>query len=446
MKREFAHFIAATCIAALFLGTALNAQTKTPVNSITITADRSDIGQGQNVVITATASQADKHPAVGVMLQAMVNGKTWGAAQPTLPSGVAHILLPLPDQGANSIVITDGEHSSNSVDVQVHIRHFKIVDDPNHQVIMEYETWFGPGYAQWGKEEATPILGRYSSLDPRVLRQQTLWFDDMGINIVELDWTNNLVDAFPSRPAKECIAATDLLLHVYAGMAQHPKIMFLVGPEHNSWMSRKDTYNGPWYKQQMDLLYTRYINNPAYKDMYVQYEGKPLVLFYLNGPRTGEPPAIQDSRFTIRYVGAWLQATHQEKYGVWSWYDQKPTPTYYKGKVEALTITDGYPSPNAPPTLPGMNWLSADSGGKNYGETYRTQWKAAMQYRPRFLFIDQWNEFVPPDQYNINLSNDMEPTLMTEQGDPRASGWGFYYFDLTRNEIAAYHNANRTRK
>ena len=438
-------FLAGYLIAPL-ASPSLCGQTPSTAGSITITVDKTEIGEGQNVVISAVLYKTDNTPAVGVMLHALVNGKDWGAEYPTLPSGVAHLLLPLPDQGVNSIAVTDGHDTSNTVNVTVHPRHFSILDDPNHHIIMEYETWFGPGYAAWGREEATPILGRYSSLDPRVLHQQTLWLDEMGINIAELDWTNTLTEAFPGSAAKECIAATDLLLDVYASMSQHPKIMFLVGPEHNRWMSRKDTYAGPWFKQQMNLLYERYIDNPKYKDMYVQYEGKPLVLFYLNGPRSVEPPEIHDSRFTIRYVGAWLQTTHEERYGVWSWYDQKATPTYYKGQVESLTVTDGYPSPNAPATLPGMNWLSEDAGGKNYGETYRTQWKAAMQYKPRFLFINQWNEFVPPDQYNVNLSNDMEPTLLTEEGDSRASGWGFYYLDLTRDKIAEYHRLIRSER
>src|SRR6202000_2447247 len=104
----------------------------------------------------------------------------------------------------------------------------------------------------WGKEEATPILGRYSSLDSRVMRQHTLWFNDMGINTVDLDWTNNLTEAFPGKIAKECIAGTDLLYEVYAALPQHPKVMFMVGPEHNLWTGPKDEYAGPWFRAQMD--------------------------------------------------------------------------------------------------------------------------------------------------------------------------------------------------
>jgi len=408
---------------------------------ISIQANRTEIGEGRNVVVSALALQPGDHkPAAGIDLFAKVNGKEWGAKYRTLKSGVAHLLLPLPEIGDNSIVVTDGVDTSPPVMVRVHARHFNIITDPNHLLIMEYELWFGPGYAQWGKEEAVPLLGLYSSLDPRVLRQQNLWFDEMGINVVELDWTNNLTKPFPDAPATECIRATDALLRVYAKMAQHPKFVFMVGPEHNHWSSRKDRYRGPWYRAQLNYLYQHYIHNIKYRDWYLTYEGKPLLLLYLNGPTSAEPPDIKDARFTIRYVTAWLQTTHAERYGAWSWYDQQATPTTHNGKVEALTVCDGYPAVR-PPAKGLNNWLAQDAGGKNYGETYRTQWQAAMEYKPKFLFINQWNEFEPPDQYNVNLSNDMEPTLMTEPGDPRPSGWGFYYMDLTRDRIRAYHRS-----
>ena len=418
----------------------LNAQqTENPAVRIRIQVNRNRVREGDNVVVSALAINATEHkPAAGLYVYAKVNGKLWGARYRTLPSGVAHLLLPLPELGENSITVTDGVDTSRPVLVRVLPQHFKIITDPKHLVIMEYETWFGPGYAKWGKEEAVPILGLYSSLDPRVLLQQNLWFDQMGINAVELDWTNNLTRRFPDAQARECINATNTLLKVYGKMAQHPKFVFLVGPEHNSWLSRRTPYRGPWYKTQINYLYKHYISNKKYQKWYVKYEGKPLLLLYLNGPRSTRPPDIKSTRFTIRFVTAWLQTTHAERYGAWSWYDQVPTPTYHDGKVEALTITDGYPAVR-PPGKGLNNWLSIDAGGKNYGETYRTQWQAAMRYKPHFLFINQWNEFEPPDQYDVNLSNDMEPTIMTQVGDPRPSGWGFFYLDMTRRMIRKYH-------
>ena len=408
---------------------------------ITIQVNRKDIGEGDSVVVSALATKGKSNqPAAGIYLSAKVNGERWGAKYKTLKSGVAHLVLPLPETGTNTIRVTDGVDASNSVKVKVKPRHFNVVTDPNHLIIMEYETWFGPGYAQWGQEEAIPILGLYSSLDPRVLLQQNLWFDEMGINAVELDWTNNLGKSFPDAAAKECIRATNALLKVYGKMAQHPKFVFMVGPDHDRWSSRKDHYRGKWYREEINYLYRHYINNKKYRKWYLQYEGKPLLLLYLYGPRSTEPPAIRDSRFTIRYVTAWLQTTHAEKYGAWSWYDQRATPTYHNGKVEALTVTDGYPSIHSPGRGEN-NWLSIKAGGKNYGDTYRTQWEVAMKYKPHFLFINQWNEFEPPDQYDVNLSNDMEPTIMTQTGDPRPSGWGFFYLNMTRDMIRRYHNA-----
>lgn len=446
MERAVRHcgFVALVLLAASQIASTQGVPTRNTNVSLQITVNRAEVGEGENVVLDAIAQDDRMQPVANLMIHAQVNGKDWGAAYPTLPSGVAHLLLPLPEQGHNRIVVTDGTRVSNTVDVQVHPRHFNIREDRNHLVIMEYETWFGPGYAQWGHEEATPLLGRYSSLDPRVLRQQALWFNELGINAVETDWTNNLTASFPSPQAKECIQATDELFRVYASMKQHPKILFLMGPEHNRWMNTKDVYDGPWYKEQLNYVYDHYINNPRYRDMYLTDEGKPLLLLYLNGPRIGVPPEVHDERFTIRYVGAWLQTTHQEKYGVWSWYDQTPIPVMHKGTVEALTVTDGYPAVHQTATKLD-NWLAQDAGGKNYGETYLEQWKAAMKYKPRFLFINQWNEFEPPDQYNANMSNDLEPTLVTEKNDPRASGWGFYYFNLTREMISEYHRSLEAR-
>ena len=407
--------------------------------TIVLQVNRTSIFDGQSVVATAVAKTPSGTPISGLKVRALVNGEPWCASAKTLPSGVAHLLLPLPEVGANAIAIRGGGVTSAPVTVRVKHRRFKIITDPKHLIGMEYEVWFGPGYAQWGHEEAVPILGQYSSLDPRVLRQQTLWFNQMGINFVELDWTNNLTKPFPDAPARECIAANNVLFHLYAHMRQHPKIVFLMGPEHNLWLNHTTAYTGPWFEKQLNYVYQHYINNPKYRNIYLHYHGKPLLLLYLNGPRFAHPPVVRDSRFTIRYVGAWLQYTKEQQYGVWSWYDQKATPTFHHGKAEALTVASGYPAINSPGN--GLNnWLGPDAGGKNYGETYRTQWRVADKYLPHFLFLCQWNEFEPPDQYSANLSNDMEPTVMTRLGSHRPSGWGFFYNDLTSREIRRYHH------
>ena len=424
--------------AVVLLGSVAHAAS---VATIHIAVSRMAVKEGQCVVVTANARSPNSEPVSGLKLRAWVNGKRWCASQTTLASGVAHLLLPLPEVGRNVITVRGGGARSKAITVQVKRRYFHIITNPHHLIGMEYETWFGPGYAQWGHEEAEPILGHYSSLDTRVLRQQTLWFNEIGVNFVELDWTNNLAKPFPDAPARECIDANKVLFDLYAHMRQHPKIVFLMGPEHNDWLNHTTPYTGPWFNAQLNYVYKHFINNPRYRRLYLHYRGKPLLLLYLNGPRSSHPPKVHDPRFTIRYVGAWLQYTKENRYGVWSWYDQKATPTFYHGHAEALTVASGYPAIHSPGK--GLNnWLSSDAGGKNYGQTYRTQWRVADHYRPHFLFLCQWNEFEPPDQYNVNLSNDMEPTLMSELGSHRPSGWGFFYMDLTRWEIDRYQRLN----
>lgn len=437
MFRGISILSALSAVTVLALAVQVKSDAATGI-SVVVYVNRTAVLEGQSVVVTAVAKTAQGAPISGLKLRVLLNGKPWCASETTLPSGVAHFLVPLPDVGTNSISARAQTVTSASVVVQVNCRHFKIITDQRHLIGMEYETWFGPGYARWGKEEAVPILGRYSSLDPRVLRQHTLWFNQMGINFVELDWTNNLAYPFPDSASQECIAATQALFSLYSHMQQHPKIVFLLGPEHNYWLNRTTPYVGPWFRKEVNYVYKHFIINAKYRRIYLHYRRKPLLLLYLNGPQTSRPPDVNDSRFTIRYVGAWLQWTKEERFGVWSWYDQEPTPTYYQGRIEALTIAAGYPGIH-PPGKGLNNWLSPEAGGKNYGETYREQWRAADHYLPRFLFLCQWNEFEPPDQYNVDLSNDTEPTLMTEQGSGRPSGWGFFYANLTRKEIKRYH-------
>lgn len=399
--------------------------------AIGISADRTNLLEGETVSITASGAKP------GSLVHCRLNGSDWGAEFRVADSGVAHLVVPIPDVGTDKVQVTDGTTTSEPVSLVVVPRQFRRKADRDHTIVLEYETWFGPGYAAWGREEAVPLLGHYSSLDPRVARQHALWFEDLGIDTVELDWTNNLTTVFPSPAANECIAATDVLLDTYATMPQHPLVMFLLGPEHNAWNGPQDTYAGPWFQAQLDYLWARYFTNPKYRGMFQTYLGKPLLTLYLNGPRSCPPPAVNDNRFTIRYVGAWLQTTHQEQYGVWSWYDQQPTPTDFQGKPEALTVTDGYPSPVA--SVPGFdNWLSPGAGAKDEGRTYLDQWDVALRTRPRFLFICQWNEFEPNDQWSANLSNDLEPTILTDPKDPRPSGWGFGYYRLTKDLIDRY--------
>jgi hypothetical protein len=101
-----------------------------------------------------------------------------------------------------------------------------------------------------------------------------------------------------------------------------------------------------------------------------------------------------------------------------------------------MTAVFGYPGNIADPST--GNYESADADGKDYGVTFRNQWRKVIKAKPRFVFINQWNEFEPPDQWSQNMSNDIEPTLHRGFGSQGSGGWGFEYYLMCKAAIAKY--------
>ena len=138
----------------LFLaGVPGHSQTPQPqVISISINVDKAEVGEGQNVVVTAVAKHANGDPATGVSLHAHSEWQGMG-------SGISYAAV---RRGASATSAAGdrrqlhhrnrwNRNTSSPVVVQVDPRHFDIILDPDHLVGMEYETWFAPGYAQWGQ-------------------------------------------------------------------------------------------------------------------------------------------------------------------------------------------------------------------------------------------------------------------------------------------------------
>ncbi len=400
--------------------------------AISLRASNTTVPEGDIVAYTAIATDSAGKRVPHVTLQSYLDGKEWCGPYVTNDFGVARFVLPMPETGAHEVKVIAGSLSSISVPIQVSPRTFNIINDPNHQIGMDLETWFGPGYAQWGHQEATPILGQYTSLDVRVLRQQTLWMNDLGMNFVQLDWSNNLNGPWPTPVAQEMRDSTNMLCDLYLKMKQHPKIVLLVGPDGGKWGT-------PNFMKEVDYIYSHYMQNPEYRKLFITYLGKPLLDVYMGGPTFSKPPTWKDPRFTIRYVNAWLETVHGAKYGYWSWYDRDPQVTYYKGKPEAMTAVFGYPG-NIPDPASG-NYESPDADGHDYGVTFRNQWSKVEQTKPRFVFICQWNEFEPPDQWDQNMSNDIEPTLHRGFGNRGDGGWGFEYYWLCKQAVFNYQMA-----
>ncbi len=444
-----------------------------------ITANRTSIGEGGTVMVAAQCipSKLDisKHSA-RIKLWPYLNGKQWGAAEKTDQRGQATFIIPMPDVGTARIqvaaqgpvraVFPVGQplarkaHVSNTVVVQVMARKFTVPAHRRHLVGIEYEPWFTPLMETWSTAEAIPLLGKYESTNTSVLRQQAIWFDKMGINYILIDWTGNIFGKtkWNQRPQnqRQIIHATTILLKTYAGMRREgipaPKVTLLLGLD-----------NGPSttttaLNEEMHWIDKHYIKNPRFVYLWLNYRKKPLiVIFNGGGPgflagklAAGEPP-INTHDFTVRWMASQLQYTHDTHghaiAGYWSWMDGsiRPIPTYHRGQCEALTITPAFFATGG--------WLVPSARDRDNGFTYIREFKTALRYRPHFLNICQWNEFAGQptgsgygpkhnsygDDYNIPLSNDIEPVSLTACAYRGCGGWGFYYLNLTRAFIHLYH-------
>lgn len=344
-----------------------------------------------------------------------------------------------------------GTQISNTVSISVGKRKFALHTDPDHLIGMEYEPWFTPLNATWDTAEAVPLVGRYDSFQKTVIRQHCLWFDEIGVDYLLVDWSNNLwgKESWKDRApgVDELIRSTLLLFDTYAQMRHEgiptPKITLLLGLDNGPTTTMKAL------NEEMDWVYSNIIENPKYKGLWLYYEGKPLIVpFNGGGPGflDGKPP-IDQSKFTVRWMASQLQFNPEvAKDGYWSWMDGSinPITTYHDGKPEALTITPAF--------FGDGGWTYPQAMGRRNGATYLEEFQYAMSVRPKFLLICQWNEFAGQaigagygpkhdqfvDCYNIPLSNDIEPTSLSSCAYRGCGGWGFRYLNLTRAMIALY--------
>ena len=342
---------------------------------------------------------------------------------------------------------------------------------PGSLIGMQYENWFTPHNATWDTAEAIPMLGKYSSYDPAILRKHFEWFGQLGIDWLLIDWSNMLW----SKPAWEAhTGSTYELEQTVAVMFKTalelakqgkyaPKMVFMLGLQ-----------NGPPIPDGMKRLNgiiawlkINYLSKPEYRNLWLYYDGKPLltVLYFPSDP-CGQlktdlaASALEASDWTVRWMASQLQYNHAERCGMWSWMDGnvQQVVTNNNGKAEEVVVTP------ACFQLPSKGWRHPSATGRDHGAPYLESWKIAFESRPKFIQIHQWNEFAgqkenegmvedywqqtgkPPshktaiygDEYNLELSDDLEPTKMQECAYRGCGGWGYYYMNLTKALISLY--------
>ncbi len=347
---------------------------------------------------------------------------------------------------------------SNKVNVKVTPRKIEMPPIQDRLVAIEWEPWFTPLNCNWQTANGQPIVGYYDSFNLDVIRQHCIWMVEAGINLLIVDWTNNLWDkkhwSERSPAVNELAKATEITLEAYYNLAKEgipvPKLILLPGLSNGP----KTTMTA--INEQQRWVYDQWVKPGKYKDLWLEYEGKPLIItFNGGGPGAlkGETEPADESQWTIRWMSSQLQYSDLGQKGYWSWMDgvMDPIPTInQKGETEALTVTPAFFSDGG--------WLGPKARGRLGGSTFTGTFKQALRTPPRFLVINQWNEFagqpegsgygpgknVYLDCYNIPFSNDIEPTSLTSPAYRSEFGYGYYYLNLMAALIDLYRQGQPT--
>jgi hypothetical protein len=366
-----------------------------------------------------------------------------------------------------------------------------IAGEGGHLVVLEYEAWFGPDAVTFQNAEAMPVLqspdmqrvgGGYDSLDPHVIAQHVMWMEYMGVDAVTIDLTNNVGCIFSTGPVSRtfCDPATEQfreqnrnirkrvgnLYPAWSNLGTRLKVIPLLGCQ--TWMDlRKDSDGSSGFQKEIEYFAGLIARYPQ---LSVEYLGRPLLLVYVGTPVN--PNMLNalnavlrttrlEQRFTFRIVGGYLDSQPSfwnnpeqtpngpieiaPRYRFWSVVDRyKPRyalyPTYSlapgrQRQAENLTVSlataaqNGWGCPR--PTYCGQDALRYGEHQPQYVTLDRFM-ALAVELNPRFLIVNQFNEFAQPDEgWNAQTSDDAEPTLLP-------TGWGYGAIQAIREEIAAY--------
>lgn len=346
------------------------------------------------------------------------------------------------------------DHLSSPLSIDVKRRTLvRPPSDPDHRVGIQFEPWFTPRNASWGSSPAVPLTGLYWSWNPDVTRQQMIWLIESGIDFIVVDWTNHLWDKehWDDRGdhTNEIIHATTMLLETLATLRDEgspvPTVVLYGGLN-----------NGPAttvaaVDEETAWIHNTYVRNPRFTGLFEMYLDKPLFLAHSGGGpnwKDKNGAALLDERnFTVRYQSFMHEFNDHAAHGFWSWMDAtlKPVLTSFNGEPEALTVSSAF--------FGNAGWKGEGAYGRKGGWTLTEGFKTALETRPRFLEIHQFQEYAGQwegggygpeknmyvDSYSVELSDDIEPVSLTAHAYRGEGGWGFLYLNLMRALVDCYH-------
>ncbi len=316
-------------------------------------------------------------------------------------------------------------------------------------IVIEYKPFF-PSYGP--SSEAVPLTAYWSNTSA-IIEQEALWLSWAGVDAVLIDWSPATMVQDISQINWLYIDHTTQLLEVYHEMdlahLPHPKVIILIGIDNGPHRASAQVLN-----YILNWVYTHYVNNPDLNTSLFYYNGKPTLIM-LDGSFTNH--TFRDPRFTIFFMGFHLENImnappskpyHDNPWCYWSWMDGVLTPiiVYCNESPLAVTVSTAF-FPDIKPN--DVGWTAPGAVGRENGATLIQEWVIPMIYRPKFIIINDWNQFsgecLHPtgpylDQYSPEYSQDIEPTFLNSTGcmGKWQGGWGYYYLVLLKALIMLY--------
>jgi autotransporter-associated beta strand protein len=273
----------------------------------------------------------------------------------------------------------------------------------------------------WGQ----PELGYYDPSDPWVLRRQIALLNHAGVDVLIFDYSNS------QTYDTQLYALCDVIRQMRCeGYKINLKITFLT-----------HSISGT----QVTYLYNTLYGPGKYSDLWYYWQGKPLILGYVNGSGGGDivPSSTVQNFFTWRT--SWAYVATNALQDEWQWID-KPTPqnwgydARYDLPEELPVACGGWAQINIGRSQ--ANNLQQDYDNQQLplqhtsplGIFFSEQMNYGLKYDPQFLFVAGWNEWIAGvqsspsacattfladccpangfyfvDQYNEEYSRDLEP-------------------------------------
>ncbi len=232
-----------------------------------------------------------------------------------------------------------------------------------------------PAFHHWGE----PALGYYDINDEFVLRRHAQLLSDAGVDGIVLDVTN--AATYDSTWKKLCSVYADLR----AAGNRTPRISFIANSSSDATVQH--------------LYDTLYSKNECQGLLY-EYQGKPLILAARGD---GLSQAAKDF-FTFRQSWAWTDSNgwFGDGHDKWPWLDDFPQNFGWHDDAEApeeMPVgvaqhpTGNYGRSHHAGKQPPID-ASYNTADTAKGLGFQEQWDHALEVKPAFVFVTQWNEWI----------------------------------------------------